>query len=164
MLNIMTMGYYSLYWFYKNWQQHKLHHETSSWPVMRAIFSVFFTHSLFRAVNERLENNKSSFIWLSEAFATTYVVAVVVARVCERMSAKEIGSPVTDLLALALVPLIGFCMYKAQIAINHACNDIEGESNSKFTAQNIIWMVLGGIFWAIVLLGIYVILNPASFQ
>ena len=43
-----TFSLYGVYWNFKNWSLYKNYHNDDIWPIMRAIFSVFFTHSLFR--------------------------------------------------------------------------------------------------------------------
>ena len=66
----------------------------------------------------------------------------------------EIGSPVTDFLGLLLLVSAGWALYKGQGAINTACNDPEGRTNSTITVANIVWIILGALFWGLVLIGI----------
>ncbi len=49
-LFIVTFGAYPVYWFYKNWALYKKNAEKKIMPLLRAIFYIFFTHSLFRIV------------------------------------------------------------------------------------------------------------------
>src|SRR5689334_3319399 len=59
-----TMGLYTLYWFYKNWSLLNRKHK-AYWPVMRAVFAIFFTHALFREVDGALrrEGRHMTFSW-----------------------------------------------------------------------------------------------------
>ncbi len=156
-LFMMTMGFYSVYWFYKNWQQYKLEHDDDSWPVARAIFSIFFVHSLFSAVESRLNNLKRNYVWSPQLLALVYIVLVVINRISERMSIKEFGEPYVDIAPLLTIPLIGYVLYQAQMAINEACNDVEGDSNNHFTGLNYAWMTLGALLWVMMLLGLFMI-------
>ena len=49
-LFFFTIGMYVLYWFYGNWKRYKAYSGKNIWPVPRAIFAIFFTHSLFSEV------------------------------------------------------------------------------------------------------------------
>ncbi len=57
-----TFGVYSIFWFYKNWRIIKTKQNREIWPVPRAIFSIFFAHSLFREIEGELEE-KTGEVW-----------------------------------------------------------------------------------------------------
>lgn len=157
LLFFSTLGIYLLYWFYKNWQMFKESSGKSIWPVPRAIFSIFFTHSLFREVDSVLNNNNKKFDWKPETLATIYVIFAIASQVLDRMAIKEIGSPYTDLLSILILPVIYLVLAKSQEAINLSQNDPEGQSNSTYTAANYVWIVLGLLLWAMVLFGFIVL-------
>ena len=77
-LFIGTLGMYQLYWFYQNWMKYKLDNNSSLWPVPRAIFSIFFTHSLFRKVNEELEFKAVKEKWDYATAATLFVLFTLI--------------------------------------------------------------------------------------
>lgn len=157
LLSAFTVGFYQVYWYYRNWKLQKLATGEKIWPVPRAIFSIFFVHSLFRAVNDKKEGGAVPREgWNHGRTATTIVILVIVSRLLDRLASQSIGSPVTDLLALLiLVPTIA-CFASAQTRINEACGDPEGESNNKLTVANYVWIVIGLLFWALVAIGIFV--------
>ena len=159
LLFFSTLGIYLLYWFYKNWQMFKESSGKSIWPVPRAIFSIFFTHSLFREVDSVLNNNNKQFDWKPETLATIYVVFAITSQVLDRMAIKEIASPYTDLMSILILPVIYLVLAKSQEAINLSQNDPEGQSNSTFTAANYVWIVLGLLFWAMVIFGFIILLG-----
>jgi hypothetical protein len=68
-LFFVTMGLYSIYWFYKNWSCYKYVHKESIWPVPRGIFNIFFAHSLFGKVNATLQKIGSGHKWSPSALA-----------------------------------------------------------------------------------------------
>ena len=84
LLYFFTLGLYTVYWFYRNWSLYKQSTGESMWPVMRGIFSIFFTHSLFRRVDERLQAQAIDYHWAPAMLATVYVVSAVVANISDR--------------------------------------------------------------------------------
>ncbi|MDH5434214.1 MAG: hypothetical protein OEY19_09730 [Gammaproteobacteria bacterium] len=157
-LFLVTLGMYQIYWFYQHWVQHKQAVGTNVWPVPRAIFSIFFVHGLFELFSLKASERKQGFVWNGGGLAVIFIISSIISNVSDRLSAKEIGSPVTDLIGLVLIPVIAWVLYKAQKVANIACGDPAGELNSELTAANYIWILLGLGLWAMVLLGLYVIL------
>ncbi len=153
-LFISTLGVYGIYWFYKNWSLQKEASQSSIWPVMRGIFSIFFTHSLFREVNAHIENQNIDYKWNHSNLATIYVASAIASNVSDRLSAANIGAPFTALLGIAFMAAMIWALYQAQMAINIACNDSEGLSNSHFSMANIAWIIFGVLLWGLILLGI----------
>lgn len=154
-----TLSAYSVYWFYKNWAEFKRHTGNNIWPIPRGIFAIFFAHSLFSEVQKLLDKKDRKFSWSPDAMATMYVLFAIASRVFDRMAVREIGSPITDVLGLALLPLIYYPLAKAQKAINLSQDDSEGASNSSFTGANFAWIFLGALVWLIVLSGLLIILG-----
>ena len=155
----VTLGSYKIYWFYRNWSQYRKMHNVSVWPVMRGIFSIFFTHSLFRNVETTLQNKSYQHDWAPGGIATIYVVFSIVENILDRMSMRDIGSPFTDVLSLFMPVVTGYALYVAQCAINRACDDPDGNSNSEFTVANYIWIVIGVALWVMVAFGLFVIIQ-----
>lgn len=154
LLYVATMGVYSLYWFYKNWSNYKADTREDIWPVPRAIFSIFFIHSLFRAVDERLRAHGRDFPWSPASHATLLLILIVASNVLDRIAARveEVGA--LDVASLLLLLPIAFVMLRAQGAINLACGDAEGSGNSRLTGANLLWLVLGAILWVFVAIGL----------
>jgi len=153
-LFISTLGIYGVYWFYKNWSLHKTATSSNVWPVMRGIFSIFFTHSLLRNVNETMQSKSISYKWDHSLIATIYVVSAILSNISDRLSAKSIGSPVTDFVGFIFMGLMAWSLYKAQLAINTACEDPQGLTNSHFSPANIAWIILGLTLWTLIFIGI----------
>lgn len=156
LLFVATLGIYQVFWFYQNWRLHKLASGGNIWPLPRAIFSIFFVHSLFRAVNARLESGSvGSTPWNHSQQATIIVLLLIASHILDRMASKLIGSPITDGLSLLLLWPLATCFASAQVRINEACGDPLGESNSKLTVANYVWIVLGVVFWALIGIGLF---------
>jgi hypothetical protein len=157
-----TLGLYTIYWFYRNWSEHKKYTGSSVWPVPRGLFNIFFTHSLFAEVQSVLLQKGIAFKWSHRAQATAYVVIAIASNILDRMSLREIGSPYTDVLSLLIVPVMYATLVTAQRAINTSQGDPDGTSNSTYTAANYVWIAIGLVLWGLSLLGIammYGVLN-----
>lgn len=125
------------------------------WPVARAIFPVFFIHSLFREVDHRRSQDPSGWPeWNHSSHATMLVIMLIVSHIVDRMAGRSIGSPVTDFISLLFLIPVTFAFASAQEKINQSCGDPEGKANDRLTAANIFWIVFGVIIWALVVMSI----------
>ncbi len=154
LLMLGTVGLYQVYWFYRNWAAQNAI-ERRYWPVMRAIFAVFFTHGLFTRVAARLQDQGAMPAFNGGVLATGYVILAIFSHVLGRLAYKGIGSPLTDLLSLILIFPIAWVLFRAQLAVNAACGDPMGEGNCLITGANIAWLLAGAVFWLLSLFGLY---------
>lgn len=154
-LYISTLGTYALYWFYRNWSNFRAATGADVWPVARALFSVFFIHALFRNVHTRLLAAGRSVAWNPEAQATLLVVLLVISNVLDRVSSRIETVGFLDVASLLLLIPLAFTFLKAQTAINLASHDEDGASNSRLTAVNYVWIILGAIVWVFVFIGVF---------
>lgn len=153
-LFFVTLGAYQLYWFYKHWARYRRFHRARLSPAARAIFAIFFTHSLGDEIAQRLTRAGSSHRWSPGALAAGYVLFQVTGSISDRLAGYGIGSPYTDLFGLLSLMPVGYCLWSMQNAANIACGDAHGDSNRTFTWANWLWMALGALLWAMVLLGL----------
>lgn len=158
LLSVFTFNLYFIYWFYRSWHLVKQRSGKSMLPVMRGIFFIFFTHSLFKDVDLKIKSLGKDFAWNPATTATIVVILSIMTNIVDRLSAQNIGSPLTDFVGIALVPIIPVFLLKAQEAINIACEDPNGASNDQLTLGNWTWMVLGGLIWALFLFGFYLLI------
>lgn len=157
LLSMVTLDLYLVYWFYRNWRNVKLNTGESLWAPARGLFYIFFTHSLFARVDKKLDEEGQEFDWSAGSVATLLVVLALASNVLDRLAFKSIGSPTTDLLSILMVPILPAVALKAQKAINLACGDADGSQNAKLTGANWIWIVVGSLWWMLVLVGLYAI-------
>ena len=158
-LTILTMGLYLVYWFYRQWRTVKDRDQSDIWPVPRGLFYIFFTHSLYADINERLRSNGISYEWSPGTSATIVVILTLLSNILSRLSGENIGPPMTDILSIAIVPVLAYFALPAQKAANAASGDANGSSNANFTGANWVWMILGGLIWALSLFGLYFIIT-----
>lgn len=158
-LYLATLGFYGVYWFYKNWSNYKNYSsdkfnvDQSIWPVARGIFSIFFTHALFREIKAYGRDKAALVEWNNATLATQLVLFTIASNILDRMSYRSIGSPYTDVASLLIMmPLLGLLL-SAQNMINVSCDDPKGESNSHITSVNYVWIALGAILWFFIVLG-----------
>lgn len=159
-LFLTTFGWYQVYWFYKNWDCFKDRHPSASevgttiWPVPRALFSIFFTHSLFRKIKEHAPDDPRIAAWHQSTHATLLVVLIVVSNVAAKVADRFVEDFWLTLFALVMVLPLMLVTRAAQAKANIACGDPQGASNATLTIANYIWMVLGCLFWLAVLAGL----------
>jgi len=150
-----TMSFYSLYWFDQHWTLYKRAHRLNVIPVLRAVFSIFFVHSLFGAIEilafDKDETNKFS----ANMWAAMYIVSVIALRFMSRMTNNDVFSPQELLIYIVLIVLTGIPLLKAQILANIACDDPEGRTNRKFNITNILFVVVGTVFWSLCIIGAF---------
>jgi hypothetical protein len=162
LLFFATIGMYSLYWFWRHWTLHKIDKTLEIWPVPRAVFQIFFAHSLNREIDSLLERKQQRFAWSPNALATVFVVFTIVSNIADRLSWRGIGSPYSDLISLLTLLPMGYCLFRTQRAANLACGDPDAVANRRLTAANYLWLTLGALFWALIVLGLLLPEDPAA--
>jgi hypothetical protein len=163
LLSTMTFSMYFVYWFYRNWRTVSRRTGEAMWPVMRGVFLIFFTHSLFTDVDEFIKSKGKTFDWAPRLIATIFVILVIFSNITGQLSSNELIPEMVDVFTIALIPVLPLVIMPAQRAINFASDDPNGEGNSKLTVYNWLWLILGGLFWAATLLGLYAILFIPEF-
>jgi len=153
-LFLATSGLYTVYWFYKNWSRYKTQTQENIWPVPRSIFSIFFVHSLFRHIHEKISRTQKNIQFDPQSSATLLVGLLIISNLLDRAAAKSAGSPYTDILSIIMLAPLLVQFLKAQAFINLACDDADGSSNSLFTTANYIWIAIGIVLWGLIIIGV----------
>lgn len=155
LLFFVTFGFYYLYWFYKHWALYKVKNNESILPILRAIFSIFFTHSLFKLFAMRARENEPNYQWSATFTATVYVIFTVLANIGDRLSDSSAMPAYFALVPAVLLPIRGWAIYKAQQVANFACNDPDGAQNTTLSVANILWCIAGTLLWLLLTIGMY---------
>lgn len=150
-----TAGLYSVVWFYQHWKQYRESSGENVWPVARAVFSIFFTHTLFRHFDTRARQRDDTLQWSPSGMATVYVLAEIFQGVTDRVVQESYGEPYLDFLSILLMLFVAWPLYRAQQFANLACDDAEGKANHSLTAVNVLWIVIGALLWLLILIGLY---------
>ena len=160
-LMIGTLGLYAIYWFYRNWSQFNRARRLNYWPVLRAIFAIFFTHSLFGEVDRVLQRERRRYDWSPGGLATLYVASSIVTGVVGQL--PRLGGRgtvmVSQLVTWALFAAMVYVLHRAQGAINLACDDADGKGNRALTWPNFAWLALGALMWFVTVVGIIAIFS-----
>ena len=149
-----TAGLYMAYWFYKQWEAYKLSIKGNQIPVMRALFSLFFVHSLFNKLTTLYTQKSGKNSSVLNTAATLFVVVSTISFASGYVSEDSEFKPFLLVLNLISTPILCWFCYQAQWFINYICNDINGDSNKGFTSGNYIWIIIGTLFWCMYIIGI----------
>ncbi len=147
-LYIFTFGFYGLYWFYKNWKLQQKHELKETVPLLRAIFSIFFVHSLFRRVANSLVLNKISYQFNANLMATWYIILMMVTNVVSSLFDGPPTPPAySGALMVVMVLLTVYPLQEAQEAVNQLVNDPTGLQNAKYEWWELVIMIIGAVGW-----------------
>ncbi len=152
-LNVATLGIYTVYWFWKHWTLWRQAIGSNVWPIPRAIFNIFFVHSLFRQINEKAEEVTSQAMPSLHMPATVFVISQITYQIIDRVLPEDVNLLLTVPLLIAFLGLEIWCLWQAQMQANFACHDEEGQSNNNFGVGAYIVIALGVLLWVLIILG-----------
>jgi hypothetical protein len=124
--------------------------------VQKAIFTVFFAHRLFRALDVEAHEHGYAPGWNANSQATLYVSLAIVSSLTFRLSNSVNAGTVFLLLSLGLGLASAVPLFAAQKVANLAAGDVQGRSNASITAGNCVVILIGLLLWATVALGLFV--------
>ena len=158
-LYILSFGLYGFYWFYKNWQLQQPKMEKKISPMLRAIFSIFFTHSLFKRIAARAEDLDQEHRFNANILATLFVGTVIVSNLLDRSSMNSgmmagLTSNSVIITSLILFFVSAYPLVRVQATINRINNDMLGYLNHKYSLWNYLLIALGVILWLVMAMGI----------
>ena len=153
-LFIATFGIYTVYWFYKNWDLRKKIEKSKVIPVLRAIFYIFFTYSLFRKVEQISTSKGISKSWSAAPLATLFVILSIVSTILDRLSDSTETIGIVDFASVGIVFILLLPIYMVQEVVNKINDDPHGKLNSSFSIYNFIFIILGGLVWVLVGVGL----------
>lgn len=107
---------------------------------------------MFTDVDIKLKESKKDFSWHPGATATLFVVLTIMANLLDRMSSMDFNNSALEVVGILLIPVVAAVLFKAQQAINVACDDPSGSINSKLTLANWAWIIAFGLTWLLFLL------------
>lgn len=143
LMSICTMGLYELYWFYKNWVLIKERERTGIMPFWRAVFAYFFCYSLFKSVQASAEAVSPHTSISPGPLAAGWIVVTLLWKLPDPFWL------VTYLAVLVLLPV-----QKVVSGINESVAP-DHNKNERFTSWNIVALVVGGLFFALIVLGTF---------
>lgn len=160
-LYILSFGLYGFYWFYKNWQLQQAKMEKKISPVLRATFSIFFTHSLFRRIDERAKDLKldKKDTFNANNLATLFIGAVIVSNLLDRTSMNSgllVGMTSSKVIITSVIIFLlsTYPLVKVQATVNRINDDMLGYLNHKYSVWNYMLIALGVVFWLMMIMGL----------
>lgn len=143
-LDTLFFGIYAIFWMFMNWKYLKEKHEVNCLPGVRAIFSPIFFFALAPKMVELVTKNGG------KAPPLPVVALPIIFAGCNFLGRFE--HPICVFLSvLSVVPLV--MLQKGVIEINGGPAAI---TNKKFSVINWVFVVIGGLLWALVLFGMFV--------
>jgi len=141
-MEIATVGFYQLYWFYKHWALVRDRERSDIWPVARAIFGVLFVWPLFDHIR------KSSQDQLGRTLpAGLLAIAWIVTTITWRLP-----DPWWLITYLSVFPMLPI-----QVAANrvNAKVDPQHDQNQAYSIWNKVGIAVGFPLFALMLFGIF---------
>lgn len=158
-LYILSFGLYGIYWFQQNWKRQQPMMDKKIYPVWRAIFSIFFTHSLFKRIDQQAVHLPQQHKFNANVLATFFVAAIVASHIIDRLSINtDIAQSITNTtLIITSVVIFLFSAYplaKVQATVNRINNDMLGYLNHKYSVWNYVLIILGIVSWLMLAMGL----------
>ncbi|MCP4982022.1 MAG: hypothetical protein GY935_16205 [Gammaproteobacteria bacterium] len=153
-LYFLTLGMYGIYWFYRHWSANREFAQSTLWPIPRAIFSIFYAHSLFAQIYRRGRSIDSELNWNPGVYASLYVVFEILGNLVDQLEKFGLSEPVIISLSAISMIIVAMVLLRAQMVVNIACEDPRGKANNRITLANMIWMLIGVLLWLVILFGI----------
>ena len=141
---LVTLGLYQLYWFYQHWVCVRRHDGSAILPVPRAIFGVFYCHSLFSRIRKEGELQGLSDPPAAGMLATVWILASLAWRLPGALALLGVVSWFT------MIPIQAYAK-RINAKVAPAC-----DRNARLTGLNWVGLVLGGAFFGFVVVGLAV--------
>lgn len=143
-LSFLTLGLYGVWWMFKSWKFFKEYEKEDIMPAARAIFSIIFLIPLLNQIQEFAKRAGYTNSYSSGALFAGFLIASLLGRLPDPFWLVSIFSFVF------LIP--GFNAMNFALRNTPNVNAIEQES---FNARQIILMIVGGLFTALVVLAVF---------
>jgi len=141
-MSIFSLNLYQIYWFYKNWDFINDRKKASMRPGLRAIFLLFFCYPLFREIKKTSKELGIKSNLIPSLSAIVFIFFKVL---------DNFDSILALLTFLSIIPLI---------SVQQLINEIHQKTtpdipiDSKYSAINIVLIILGGIVLTLAIIGI----------
>lgn len=154
LFSILTLGIYEIYWFYKNWEAVKKFEGQKIYPFWRSIFAIFFCYSLFKKVLESAKSHAYQNSYSPGWLATAYILLLVVGNGLSRIESYDIGFNLIWLI-IAIATFIPLLSVQKAINFNNGKIKDDFELIKEFSGGEVVLIVVGVIWFLLVLVGIF---------
>jgi hypothetical protein len=143
-LCMLTLGLYGLWWQYKTWRFFRQWQHTDTWPVMRALFSLFTFHELLATIN-RFARHTGGYTPLPNrgGLVAGYVILSLLTRLPDPFWLIHVGAS-----GFLVPPFRAFrdAMLEAP--------GYGGYDQPNFSTRQVVVLALGIAFWGLVIAGL----------
>ena len=143
-MSLASFGIYGFYWLYQNWALERVHSGEDLSPLWRTFFSVIWIYSLLRRMRDTAGTLQISPNWTAGVTAVAYVLVTC---------ALFLPDPYWLASLLVVIPLVPVQRTVNQVNA-HLAPDIP--KNDSYSGKNLILIVVGLIFYILVILGMTV--------
>lgn len=150
---MFSIGIFETYWCYKNWQYLKQRDGLDIMPFWRAIFAIFFTHSLLKAIQEDQELNAIEAPSFSGSnLATIWIILNLIGNFADRVDDQMINT---------LGVLIAFPSFLCLLPVQKYINSVNGagvnpQEYSPWSTGQYVCLVVGIPLTILVIIGLTV--------
>lgn len=141
-LNVITFTLYQVWWTYKAWDYFKKKENLDIIPAARAIFSIFFLNSLFGNILRAAIDKGYSKNYIPVVLFLGYIVTAILANLPMPFGLITVFSFVF------FIPPFQALNYEKENSPNNVVKQ------DRWSARQVVLVVLGGIFWAFILVGL----------
>lgn len=146
-LFIATLGNYVLYWFYKNWSLIGKRQQRNTYPILRAIFFIFFIPQLCKEFANYQKSCDQTPRWNLNIFSIGYIGSTLASVTLSYWILTETFGLAILWLQFPIFFFQFYLTYQFQLAVNYSLGDPFGKVNQKFSMVNHIWIVVGLLLW-----------------
>lgn len=144
-LSIISFGTYEIWWIYKAWRFYQQKENLDIMPAGRAIFSIFFLHSLFSKILDFAKEKEYKDSFSATSLFVGFIVASLLAQLPE---------------PFWLISLVSFIFlippFKALNFAKQNSTDFIVSEQISFSGRQILLIAIGILFWGLILLGLYI--------
>lgn len=157
-LSIVTLGFYDLYWFYRNWQAVAKGEQVKLSPAARALFAIFYCYSLFKKVLESAKKHGYVEVYSAKILAGGYILILIASSIISSFSEAEGISDLNylyiSLFWLVFANLTVLPLYFVQKAINYNNSKLNPnyQNTPRFGGGEIFFIIVGIILFCLSIL------------
>ena len=141
---ITTLGFYAVYWMYKNWQLVQDREAPNIMPFWRGIFGVIWLFPLARLIHERAQSDRISPGFQPNVVGGLFLLFNLLSR---------LPDPLWMLSIFSFLPIIA--VQKCVNTINEEL-PVAPPPNNRLAGWNWAALLFGGLFYLLILLGLMV--------
>jgi hypothetical protein len=141
---VATLGFYALYWFYRNWNVIRTRDRLRISPFWRAFFGVLWTFSLGRQFNEDATERNIGIRLPAVALGVLYLLLQLLGRAPQ---------PYSLLTFLSFMPLVPFDRAARRLNGNGSLSE---PTYGRFSAWNVAGLVVGTALVILIAIGSFI--------